>query len=166
MRFVSAFLLSGTCFFIGVHCYAQDPCVDNPAPRPGQPRAAWAFIHYLLLQTPPEKLHQFAFGDIETILKCATPDEAAYFFAALRNKQIQMFNVVVAESGQDFVRVSWNDGYNPHLNAFRFTFDRPLDAIPHPGTTVYISGTYSSYSREPFQINMTNASFFTPHPRQ
>jgi hypothetical protein len=34
-----------------------------------------------------------------------------------------------------------------------------VTAIPLPGEKVVISGTYSSYSQDPFQINMTNPSF-------
>lgn len=167
MRIVATFLLSGMCFFVGIHCYAQDPCAIRHASKPGEePLAASELVHRLLLQTPPEKRRQIAFGDVEAILKCGTQEDAAEFFAAVRNRSARMYNVAVAEAGQDFVRVSWDDGFNPNLRAFRFNFDQPVDVIPHPGDRVTISGTYSSYSRDPFQINLTNASFVPMNSKQ
>jgi hypothetical protein len=80
-------------------------------------------------------------------------------FAAVRNTSIQMVGATVAEADHDAIRVSWDDGFHPNLAAFRFNFDKPIDTIPHPGDKIQISGTYSSYSYEPFRINMTNPSF-------
>jgi hypothetical protein len=63
-----------------------------------------------------------------------------------------MYGATVFEAGQNFIRVSWDDGFNS--GAFKFNFDMPLSAIPKVGQKVSINGTYSSYSRELFQINL------------
>jgi hypothetical protein len=70
-----------------------------------------------------------------------------------------MAGATVVEADQYAIRVSWEDGFKPNLAAFRFNFDTPLTAIPHPGEKIFISGTYASYSKVPFQINMANPSF-------
>jgi len=107
-----------------------------------------------------------AFEDIEIILKCGLREDAEEFFSRIQNKAVQMVGATVVDASQDAVRVSWKDSFKPNLAAFKFNFDRPPNVIPHPGDKITISGTYSSYSREPFQINLTNASFVPFHPRQ
>ncbi len=168
MRFAAAILLSATCFLVGVECYSQDPCSARfVSPKPGErPLTPSELAHRVLLQTPPEERRHLAFGDVEFILRCGTQQDAAEFFASLRNTSVQMVGAAVVEADQNVVRVSWDDGFKPNLVAFRFNFDRPINAIPHPGDKIIINGTYSSYSQEPFQINMTNPSFVLLHPGQ
>ena len=168
MRFAAAVLLSAMCFFLGTDCYAQDPCsAVLTAQKPDEkPVTTSEIVHRMLLKTPPEGRRSFAFADVEFILMCGTQQDAAEFFAAVRNTPIQMDSVTVVEADQHVVRVSWDDGFKPNLAGFRFNFDRPLTAIPHPGDKIVISGTYSSYSQKPFQINMTNPSFVLLHPKQ
>jgi hypothetical protein len=168
MRIAAAILLSATCFPVGMGCYAQDSCSVRQAPtKPGdKPLTASEKVHHILLTTPPWNQLHFAFGDVEAILKCGTQEDAAKFFAWVRNTSVQMVGATVVESDQDVFLVSWDEGFKPNLAAFRFNLDKPLDAIPHPGDKVIIRGTYSSYSREPFQINLSNASFVLVPPRQ
>jgi hypothetical protein len=77
-------------------------------------------------------------------LKCGTQEDAAKFFAWIRNTSLQMVGGTVVEADQDVVRVSWDDGSMPNLAAFRFNFDKPPDAIPHPGDKIIISGTFAN----------------------
>lgn len=164
MRFATAILLSATCFFVGIDCYSQDLCSGTVRPKSeGKPLTKAELVHRVLLQIPIGERPHLVFGDVEFILKCGTPRDASEFFAAIRNTSAQMVGATVVEADQDFVRVSCDDGFKPNLVAFRFTFDKPLNPIPHPGDMIQISGTYYSYSREPFQINMTNASFVLLH---
>lgn len=167
MRFAAAILLSATCFFAGINCYCEDPCSGTVRPKPEEkPLTKAEVAHRALLKTPPEKQRDLYFGDVEFILRCGTQQDAAELFAAVRNTSVRMVGATVVEADQDAIRVSWDDGFKPNLAAFRFNFDRPLKAIPHPGDKILISGTYSSYSRDPFQINMTNPSFALLPPRQ
>jgi hypothetical protein len=167
MRFAAAILLSATCFFVCSNCYPQDPCSQTVRLKSEEkPLTKAELVHRVLLQIPPEKRRDLVFGDVELILRCGRQQDAAELFAAIRDTSIQMVGATVVEADQDAIRVSWDDGFKPHLVAWRFNFDRPLTAIPHPGDKVQISGTYSSYSQDPFQINMTNASFAPLPPRQ
>lgn len=168
MRFAAAILLSAMCFFVGIDCYSQDPCSGTVRLKPEEkPLTKAELVHRVLLQIPPEKRRDLVFGDVELILRCGTQQDAAELFAAVRNTTSnQMVGATVVEAYQDAIRVSWDDGFKPHLVAWLFNFDRPLNAIPHPGDKVQISGTYSSYSQDPFQINMTNSSFALLPPRQ
>ncbi len=168
MRITVAILLFSTWFFVGIDCYAQDPCsVRFVTTKPSEKSyTAPELVHRNMLQTPPRDLTRLAFGDVEFILKCGSSEDAAEFFAAIRDTSIQMDGATVVEAGRDFVRVSWDDGFEPNLTAFRFNFDKPLNTIPHPSEKVLISGTYSSYSREPFQINLTNSTFILAQPRK
>ena len=169
MRTFAVILLFTTCFFVGFDCYSQDPCAARlVSSKPDEkPLTSAEIVHHILLTTPPDQRHNLGFGDVELILRCGTQQDAAEFFAAVRNTSIQMVGATVVEADQHVIRVSWEgDGFKPHLVAFRFNFDSPLTAIPHPGEKILISGTYSSYSQEPFQINMMNPSFRSSHRDQ
>jgi hypothetical protein len=155
MRATSAVLLLATCFLVGIDCYSQNLCSARLSLRSDpKPLTAAELAHRVLLDTSPAERRHLYFGDVELILRCGTQQDAAELFAAVRNTSIQMVGATVVEADHDAIRVSWDDGFKPNLGAFRFNFDRPLTAIPHPG-----GGTYSSYNQEPFQINMTNPSF-------
>jgi hypothetical protein len=168
MRIVAAILFSATCFSVGISCHAEDSCSVRQAPaKPGEkPLTASELVHHVLFTTLPENRLRFGYGDVEVMLKCGTQEDAAAFFAWVRNTSVRMVGATVVEADQAVLRVSWDDGFKPNLAAFRFNFDKPLGATPHLGDKVIISGTYSSYSREPFQINLTNASFVLLPPGQ
>jgi hypothetical protein len=161
VRFAAAIFLSATCFFAGIDCYCQDPCSARFVnPKSGEtPLTSSELAHRVLRQTPPEERRRLAFCDVEFILRCGTQQDAAEFFAAVRNTSVQLAGATVVEADQDVVRVSWDDDFKPDLVAFGFNFDRQLNAIPHPSDRIGISGTYSSYSQQPFQINLTNPWF-------
>ena len=167
MRTSAAVLLLTTCFLVGIDSCAQDPCSSVYRPKPGKkPLTAAQLVHRNLLQIPSEDRNHLAFGDVESILRCGTRQDAKVFFAALRNTSVQMVGGTVVEADQHAIRVSWDYGLKPDPGAFRFNFERPLTAIPRPGDKIVIRGTYSSYSQEPFQINMTNASIGPLRPEQ
>jgi hypothetical protein len=167
MRIPAAILLSATCFFVGIRCYSQDPCAARYHPRPTEESlTATALAHRALLQTPPDKWREFTFGDVEFILRCGTQEDADRLFAVLHNTSTQMPDATVLEVSQDLIRVAtFNDGFQPNLGAFWFAFKKPLTLVPNPGAKVIISGTYSSYSRAPFQINLTSSSLDRPRPQ-
>jgi hypothetical protein len=167
MRFATAILLFATCFFVGTDCYSQDPCSAHFAQKPGEkPLTSSELVHRVLSLTPPKERRQLTLNDTTFILKCGTQQDAAEFFADIRNTWVQIIGATVIEADPDVVRVSWDDGFKPHLEAFRFKFDSPLSATLHPGDKILISGTYSSFSQEPFQINMTYSSLGLQPPRQ
>jgi hypothetical protein len=164
MRLITAILLSAACCFVGTDCYSQNPCSAlYIGATPGEGHLTGSqLVHRLLLTTPVEVRRHLSFGDVEFILKCGTQREAAEFFAAIRNTAINMDGATVLEAGKHTVRVGWDDGFRPSLGTFSFEFDAALDVTPQPGDKILISGTYSSYSQDPFQINLTNSSFVLP----
>lgn len=163
MRSVAAILFFATCFFVSIKCYSQDPCSARYSSEPNAATLTAAeLVHRVLLQTPAAEWNRLDVADVEFVLKCGTQQDAERFFAALRDTSMQIGAATVVEAGPDFVSVAWDDGSHPNLGTFRFQFDQPLIAIPHPGDKVLIRGTYSSYKQEPFCIYMTNASFIHP----
>jgi hypothetical protein len=170
MRTATVILLLGTCSFAGIDCDPQDPCSAHFASVKAEVtplKSAAELAHRVLLLTPPENWRQLVPGDVEQVLWCGSPQDAADLFAALRNTQIHLVDATIAEADQYVIRVRWDGAsrFDMPLTAFRFNFDPPLTAIPHPGEKVIIDGTYSSYSQEPFQINMTKASVHPVHPK-
>jgi len=172
MRAATAILLLGTCFFVGIDCYPQESCSAYFASVKMEEvvkpfKSAAELAHRALLTTPPERRHDLGTGDVELILRCGSAQDAAELFAALRNTPIHLVDVTIAEADQHFIRVRWDEAFrfDMPLTAYRFNFDIPLTAIPHPGEKVIIDGTYSSYSQEPFQINITNASIHPVPPK-
>ena len=172
MRATTAILLLGTCFFVGIDCYPQESCSAYFASVKMEEvvkpfKSAAELAHHVLLITPSENWRHLVSGDVEFVLKCGSQQDAADLFAALRNTPIHLVDVTIAEADQHFIRVRWDEAFrfDMPLTAYRFNFDIPLTAVPHPGEKVIIDGTYSSYSQEPFQINMTNASIHPVPPK-
>lgn len=167
MRAAAAILFSVMSFSGGILCYSQDPCAVRHESGPKKSSISAAEIaHGALVQMSPDGWNKFAAGDVEFILRCGTQEDADRLFAVLHNTSMQMGEVAVQEANQNAIRVVWHDGNHPALGAFRFEFDKPISLPPSPGEKVIISGTYSSYSRAPFRINMTNAAFtLRPLPR-
>ena len=172
MRTATAILLLGTCFFVGIDCYPQESCSAYFASVKMEEvvkpfKSAAELAHHVLLITPSENWRHLVSGDVEFVLKCGSQQDAADLFAALRNTSLHLVDATIAEADQHFIRVRWDQPYrfDMPLTAYRFNFDIPLTAIPHPGEKVIIDGTYSSYSQEPFQINMTNASIHPVPPK-
>jgi hypothetical protein len=166
MRFAAALLLSATCLVTGNAGYSQDPCSGRPlSPKPGeQPLTVAQLAHQAFLETTSETRPRLALGDVEAIVKCGMQQDAEELFATMRDTSVQASGFTVVEADRNSICVFWDDGFKPNLAAFRFHFDQPLPALPHPGDRIRISGNYSPYSREPLQINMTNASFVMLHP--
>jgi hypothetical protein len=161
MRHAAATLLLTICSLVNINAYSEARCPAHvTSGKPGEKSLTSSeLVHHVLLTTPSEVRPHLIFGDVEFILKCGTQEDAEEFFRDIRNKSITMGPVSVIEAGQNFVRVAGDDGFKPNLAAFQFNFQTPVIAIPQPGSIVRVYGTYSSYSREPFRINMTNSSF-------
>jgi len=157
---VALVIVSAFCIIFGVRSYAQGgPCPAhlsnaNPSEKLLTPTEV---AHQIVVNSTPEEMRQLYWGDVEFVLRCGSEQDAAELFAAIRGQTVRMNGAAVFESGRDFISVSWDDGFN--LGGFRFSFDTLLRVLPIPGQRVLISGTYSSYSREPFQINFANSSF-------
>jgi hypothetical protein len=165
MRTATAALLLGTCFLASVDCYPQETCSAyfDSVKMEGAVKAFKStaeLAHHVLLITPKQNWHHLVSSDVEFILKCGSPQDAADLFTALRNTPLHLVDATIAEADQHFIRVHWDQdfGFYKNVTAFKFNFDTPLTVIPHPGDKVIIDGTYSSYSQEPFEINMANAS--------
>ena len=159
MRAVTGLVLSATCLLLAASSYPHDEHCSarivskNPAER------ALTFAeaaHHAMMETPPTERRKLYWGDVELILRCGTQQDATQLFAAVRKETVRMNRATVFAADQNDVRVSGDDGFDS--GAFRFNFDRPLPVVPKPGQKVTISGAYSSYSRDPFQINLTNSS--------
>lgn len=159
MRFAVAIVLSLAFYFGEIACYCQEACPTRLRP-PHIKATSSELAHAALLSTPPEKRTHLIFDDVELILKCGSEQDAEELFAALRNTRVQINGATVVDTGQSVIRVSRDDdGFKPNFEVFRFIFDTPLNAVPHSGDKILISGTYSSYTRDPFQINITHSSF-------
>jgi hypothetical protein len=157
---IASLALPATCLLFCMSSYAQtDRCSTHVVgPKPSEKTlTSEEIVHRAMFVSTPEQRRMFYWGDVEFILRCGTQQDAADLFSAVRNEPVRMYGATVFEAGQNFIRVSWDDGFNS--GGFKFNFDMPLRAIPKPGQKVSISGTYSSYSREPFQINLVNSSF-------
>jgi hypothetical protein len=160
MRTVAGLVFTATCLLSGVKSYAQDdPCSARIVNKTltNKPLTFAEAAHLAFVTTSAANLNKLCWPDVVLILRCGTQQDATEVFAAVRNEYVRMLGATVFEASQNFVRVSWEDGFNSG-GLFRFNFDQPLSAIPKPGQKVLISGAYSSYSREPFQINLANSS--------
>jgi len=172
MRTATAILLLGMCFFVGIDCYPQESCSAYFASVKMEEvvkpfKSAAELAHQVMLTTPPERRRDLGAGDVMFVLKCGSQQDAADLFAALRNTPIHLVDFTITEADQHFIRVRWDGAFKSDMpfTAYRFNFDPPLTAIPHPGEKIIVDGTYSSYSQEPFQINMTNASLHPVPPK-
>jgi hypothetical protein len=120
-------------------------------------------VHNLMQKVRPEDRYRMAFGDVEFVLKYGSPEQSETFFASIVNKPIEMRGATVVDAGKDWIRIAWDDGFTPSLQAFRFEFPEPLASLPISGQKVNLRGTYRSYSKDPLLITVTN-SFMLPEP--
>jgi hypothetical protein len=156
----AALLVFFACLVFGLQSYAQsDPCNARiPSSKPdGQPLTSSELAHEVIMSASPDERHKFYWGDVEFVLRCGNEKDASELFAAVRNESVRMNGATVFEASSNFIRVSWDDGFN--LGGFRFNFETPLSAPLKPGQKIFISGAYSSFTRDPFQINFANSSF-------
>jgi hypothetical protein len=162
---VASFVFCATCLLFCVRSYAQSDACPAPVTKSNsteKPLTSAEIAHHALVMSTGEQRRKFYWGDVEFILRCGTQQDAAELFTAVRNESVRMNGATVFEAGQNFIRVSWDDGFTS--GSFKFNFDSLLSKIPKPGQKVLISGTYSSYSREPFRINLVNSSFLPVSP--
>jgi len=120
-------------------------------------------VHRDLQQTPANEFNHLVLGDVEFFLRCGTLEDTERLFAALQDRSILVEGIVL-DASHSLVQVELPDELKPNIGAFWFTFDMPLTQIPHVGEKVLIGGKYSSYSRSPFRINLTNAKLIFPPP--
>lgn len=162
MRTATTILLSAMFFLWGFDCHAQDPCSPRLVKTTESEKtlSGAEIAHQVLLKTTPTTRRFLVPGDVEFVLKCGTQQDAAELFADIRGAAMEIGSGTVVETDKSTIRVAWDDdGFKANLKAFLFNFDKPLTEMPHPGEKLIIRGTYSSFSREPFQINVTNSSY-------
>ena len=158
MRVAITSVILGACFFFAPTSSSQSPCKwwrgSHPSDNPRL--TASEGIHRNLQNMPREVFRDLANGDIAYILKCASPRDAAMFFAGIKGTRREMPNVLVLTANPQTICVRWRD--KPPLDAFCFNFGQKLNAVPEPGTNITIAGTFASYARDPFLITMTDAA--------
>ncbi len=165
MRPIAAALtLTAATFFVALSCDAQSihtSATNSPAATASaHPKESPSEVaHHVMLTTPEKDLDKLIFADVAFVLKFGTPEEAARLFAAVKGKPIQMSGGLVTGAGTSCVRVLWDVDIDPAPPAFIFDFEQPLASRPPVGAKVVLSGTYATYTREPFQITMSHASF-------
>lgn len=119
----------------------------------------FAELTHRLMQITPSKDRPFlGCGDVESVLKYGSPEDAQALFKSIVDKPTQIRGAVVVAADKNWIQVACDDGFNPSLQDFRFEFDRPLAIPPVPGQKINLNGTYASFTRDPFLIRMTGAS--------
>ena len=149
VRTASTSLITAAILFIPRICHGQ-----TSGPRPTYAEVA----HHLAQTIRPEYANGLFCGDVALVLKYGSPEEAERLSRLVLNVPTHIVRANVLEARENWILVSSPDGNTPPFGVFRFEFKEPLSILPSPGQKITLSGTYSSYTRNPLLITMTNSS--------
>ncbi len=113
----------------------------TPAPKPED------MVKNLIATTPD--LAQLALSDKEFVLQYGQQADADKVFDSVKGKSVEIPGAVIVAATADQLQVAVSDdakNAQPKVADFTFAMKAPLTTVPAAGSTVNISGTYSSYS--------------------
>lgn len=113
----------------------------TPAPKPED------IVKNLIATTPD--LATLALSDKEFVLQYGSKADADKVFDSVKGKSVEIPGAIVVAATADQVQVAVSDdakNAQPKVADFTFAMKTPLTNIPAVGSTVNISGTYSSYT--------------------
>ena len=111
----------------------------KPAPKPSD-------IAAQVVATTPD-LATLAVSDKEFILQNGKPEDAEKVWATIQGKSVQLPNITVVSATPTVITASVSDDAVQSKTAdFTFNMAKPLDTPPAVGSSITISGTYSTYT--------------------
>ena len=111
----------------------------KPAPNPSDIAAQ------VVASTPD--LATLAVSDKEFILQNGKPDDASKVWATIQGKSVELPNITVVSATPTVITVSVSDDAVQSKTAdFTFNMAKPLDTPPAVGSSITISGTYSTFT--------------------
>ncbi len=125
----------------------------TPAPKPED------LVKNLIATTPD--LATLALSDKEFVLQYGQKADADKVFDSVKGKSVEIPGAVVVAATPDQVQVAVSDdakNAQPKVADFTFAMKTPLTNLPAVGSTVNISGTYSSYTSSASPASSTAAA--------
>ena len=111
----------------------------KPAPSPAD------IVAQVIASTPD--LATLAVSDKEFILQNGKPEDAAKVWDTVKGKSVELPNVTVISATDTVIQAAVSDDAVQSKTAdFTFNMATPLKTVPAVGSTVTLSGTYSSYT--------------------
>ncbi len=127
----------------------------TPAPKPED------MVKNLISTTPD--LATLALSDKEFVLQYGQPADADKVFDTVKGKTVEIPGAIVIMATADQLQVSVSpDSVQGKTADFTFNMKAPLTAIPAVGSTITLSGTYTSYTQTPLMITMSDGAVVTP----
>ncbi|MDQ2832446.1 MAG: hypothetical protein M3Y50_01650 [Acidobacteriota bacterium] len=111
----------------------------KPAPSPAD------IVAQVIASTPD--LGALAVSDKEFILQNGKPADAAKVWDTIKGKSVELPNVTVISATESVIQAAVSDDAVQSKTAdFTFNMKEPLKTVPPVGSTVTLSGTYTSYT--------------------
>ena len=111
----------------------------KPAPSPSD------IVAQVIASTPD--LATLAVSDKEFILQNGKPADAAKVWDTIKGKSVELPNVTVISATDSVIQAAVSDDAVQSKTAdFTFNMKEPLKTVPAVGSTVTLSGTYTSYT--------------------
>ena len=112
----------------------------------------------LMASTKDEDIPKLATGDKEYVLQYASDANAAKVWDSIKDKSVEVPDVLVIAATADQVQVAVSDDAVQSKTAdFTFNMKTPLKTVPAVGDKVTLTGTYASYTPKPIMITMSDA---------
>ena len=126
-----------------------------PAPSPAEQAAQ------MLQKTPPAKM---SFAEWQFILTSGNQQAADQVWAAINGKPIQMVAQVIEASPKSLSMAGSADDIAENKADLTLTMAGPIPAklMPKVGQQITFEGTPTSYTPNPFMMQLTNGSLFAP----
>jgi hypothetical protein len=127
----------------------------KPAPSPADVAAQ------VIASTPD--LATLAISDREFILQNAKPEDAAKVWDAVKGKSVQIPDATVVSVSDTELKVAVSEDAVASKTAdFTFQLAAPLKTPPAIGDKVTVTGTYASFTPNPFMITMSDGALVEP----
>lgn len=126
-----------------------------PAPSPAEQAAQ------MLQKTPPAKM---SFAEWQFILTSGNQQAADQVWAAINGKPIQMVAQVIEASAKSLSMAGSADDIAENKADLTLTMAGPIPAksMPKVGQQITFEGTPTSYTPNPFMMQLTNGALFAP----
>jgi hypothetical protein len=127
----------------------------KPAPSPAD------IVKQVIASTPD--LATLAISDKEFILQNGSPEDAAKVWDTIKGKTVQFPDATVISVSDTALQVAVSDDAVQSKTAdFTFNLAAPLKNPPAVGSKVTVTGTYASFTPQPFMITMSDGAIVEP----
>jgi tetratricopeptide (TPR) repeat protein len=119
--------------------------------------------HDLVKEKSPEDIKKMSFADWELALSAGSPEDADKVWSVIKGVALQMEGIVIKATPTEMDIAESSDDIDAKKVDITLTMAGPVPAklMPTEGGTLDFQGTPTSYTANPFMMNMENGTLLT-----